>query len=141
MALSRPLFTLSIIAVLVATFLVSLSVRTSLSVDVDGGGGQTALLIIDVQNCFTSGGTLEVPDADDVIPVINRLRADNAFDYVILTQDWHCPDHVSFASQHPGCRVNDVINLTYYEHGIVDSLWKSNDFRLYIQLHSSIETA
>ena len=61
---------------------------------------KTALLIIDVQNCFLPGGSLAVNDGDKVIPVINRIR-DN-FDVVVLTQDWHCPDHVSFASQHQG---------------------------------------
>ena len=61
---------------------------------------KTALLIIDVQNCFLPGGSLAVNDGDKVIPVINRIR-DN-FDVVVLTQDWHCPDHISFASQHQG---------------------------------------
>ena len=61
---------------------------------------KSALLIIDVQNCFLPGGSLAVSDGDQVIPVINSIR--NQFDVVVLTQDWHCPDHVSFASQHPG---------------------------------------
>ena len=59
---------------------------------------KSALLIIDVQNCFLPGGSLAVTDGDQVIPVINSIR--NQFDVVVLTQDWHCPDHVSFASQH-----------------------------------------
>jgi len=74
----------------------------------------TALLVIDVQNCFTSGGTLAVSDADSIIPVVNRLRDENSFDFVMATMDWHCRNHVSFASQHPGCHVHDTINLTYY---------------------------
>ena len=63
-------------------------------------GEKAALLIIDVQNCFLPGGSLAVNEGDLVIPVINSIRGQ--FDVVVLTQDWHCPDHVSFASQHPG---------------------------------------
>ncbi len=47
----------------------------------------SALLIVDVQNCFVSGGTLAVPHGEDVVPVINRLVG--AFDTVVATQDWH----------------------------------------------------
>jgi len=84
-----------------------------------GGGGGLALVIIDVQNCFTSGGSLAVPDGDAVIPVINRLRSDHGenFDEVVLSQDWHCSDHVSFASQHPQHSPFDHINLTYLTTG------------------------
>ena len=59
-----------------------------------------ALIIVDVQNDFCSGGRLAVPDADAVIPVINDLM--RGFRYVFLTQDWHPCGHVSFASSHPG---------------------------------------
>ena len=61
---------------------------------------KAALLIIDVQNCFIPGGTLAVNEGDQVIPVINRIR--DQFETVVFTQDWHCVDHVSFASQHAG---------------------------------------
>ena len=61
---------------------------------------KTALLVIDVQNCFVPCGSLAVENGDEVIPVINSIR--NLFDFVVVTQDWHCPEHVSFASQHPG---------------------------------------
>jgi nicotinamidase-related amidase len=60
----------------------------------------TALVIVDVQNDFCSGGALAVPDADAVIPVINDLM--RGFRHVVLTQDWHPGGHVSFASSHPG---------------------------------------
>ena len=60
---------------------------------------KNALLInIGVQNCFLPGGSLAVSDGYQVIPVINSIR--DQFDVVVLTQDWHCPDHVSFASLH-----------------------------------------
>jgi len=60
----------------------------------------TALVIVDVQNDFCSGGALAVPDADAILPVVNGLIG--AFRRVFLTQDWHPRGHVSFASTHPG---------------------------------------
>jgi nicotinamidase/pyrazinamidase len=59
-----------------------------------------ALVIVDVQVDFCAGGSLPVPDAEAILPVVNRLLGE--FDRVILTQDWHPPGHVSFASSHPG---------------------------------------
>ena len=48
---------------------------------------KSALLVIDVQNCFVTGGTLPVKDGEQVVPVINKLSA--AFENVVVTQDWH----------------------------------------------------
>jgi nicotinamidase/pyrazinamidase len=59
-----------------------------------------ALIIVDVQNDFLPGGALEVPDGDQIIPVLNDLQA--RFDLVVATQDWHPDGHSSFASQHEG---------------------------------------
>ncbi|MBN2275854.1 MAG: bifunctional nicotinamidase/pyrazinamidase [Bacteroidales bacterium] len=56
------------------------------------------LIIIDVQNDFIPGGTLEVPEGDKIIQVINRIQ--DKFDLVIATQDWHPSNHISFASNH-----------------------------------------
>ena len=70
-----------------------------------------ALLIIDVQHCFLSGGSLAVKDGEAVIPVINRIAP--AFDNVILTQDWHTPGHASFASAHPGRKPYETVKLAY----------------------------
>ena len=58
------------------------------------------LVIIDVQNDFCPGGSLAVPEGDQVVPVINRLAGQ--FAHVVLTQDWHPSGHRSFASAHPG---------------------------------------
>ena len=33
----------------------------------------SALLVIDVQNCFLPGGSLAVKDGEQVVPVINRI--------------------------------------------------------------------
>ncbi len=70
-----------------------------------------ALLVVDVQNDFCPGGALGVNDGDAIIPVINDLT--RRFAHVILTQDWHPQDHLSFASSHPGSRPLDCINLPY----------------------------
>ncbi|CAG2200182.1 pncA [Mytilus edulis] len=74
---------------------------------------QIALLIIDVQNCFLPGGSLAVTEGDQVIPVINNIRSEYKADIslVVLSQDWHCSDHISFASQHKGA--GQVIQLSY----------------------------
>ena len=72
---------------------------------------KSALLIIDVQNCFLPGGSLAVSDGDQVIPVINSIR--EQFDVVAISQDWHCPDHVSFASQHSEYVYHLIINSCF----------------------------
>lgn len=75
------------------------------------------LLVIDVQNDFCENGSLEVPDGDAVVPLINN--AARAFANVVLTQDWHPAGHSSFASSHPGRRPYDAITLEYGEQ----TLW------------------
>ena len=71
----------------------------------------SALLVIDVQNCFLPGGSLAVKEGEQVIPVINRLA--KGFANVVLTQDWHTPGHTSFASVHPGKKPFETIDLAY----------------------------
>jgi nicotinamidase/pyrazinamidase len=72
---------------------------------------RSALLIVDVQNCFVSGGTLAVPHGEEIVPLINRLAG--RFGTVIATQDWHTPDHVSFAASHPGAKPYETVDLAY----------------------------
>src|SRR5271156_6711812 len=67
----------------------------------------SALLVIDVQNCFLPGGSLAVKEGDQVVPVINRIA--KGFTNVVMTQDWHTQHHISFASSHPGKKPFDVI--------------------------------
>jgi nicotinamidase/pyrazinamidase len=71
------------------------------------------LLVVDLQNDFCPGGALFVPEGDAVIPVVNRLS--RRFAHVILTQDWHSADHLSFASSHPGKKPLETIKLPYGE--------------------------
>ena len=69
------------------------------------------LLVVDIQNDFCPGGALAVADGDAVIEPIHR--AAQFFQHIILTQDWHTPDHNSFASAHPGKKPFEQIALDY----------------------------
>ncbi len=55
-----------------------------------------ALILVDLQNDFVPGGALAVPRGDEVALLANRLA--ERFDLVVATQDWHPPDHGSFAA-------------------------------------------
>ena len=83
-------------------------------------GSKDALIVIDVQNGFLPGGNLAVAGGDQIIPIINRLAP--KFSNVILTQDWHPADHISFANQHPGKKPFDMIELPYGQQ----TLWPSH---------------
>lgn len=74
-------------------------------------GERDVLLVVDIQNDFCPGGNLAVPRGDEVVPVINALAV--KFAHVVLTQDWHPPGHLSFASSHPGKKPYDFIEVTY----------------------------
>jgi nicotinamidase/pyrazinamidase len=74
-------------------------------------GPQDVLLVVDVQNCFVPGGTLPVKEGDQIVPLVNRLAG--AFQHVVLTQDWHTPGHISFASSHPGKKPFETTSLPY----------------------------
>ncbi len=71
-----------------------------------------ALLVIDMQIDFLPGGALAVSAGDKIIPGINALA--QRFDHVLITQDWHPREHISFASAHPGKQpFTDTIQATY----------------------------
>ncbi|HET7875791.1 MAG TPA: bifunctional nicotinamidase/pyrazinamidase [Methylomirabilota bacterium] len=74
-------------------------------------GRDDVLLVVDLQNDFIPGGALPVPEGDRVVPLVNRIAA--AFPHVILTQDWHTPGHISFASSHPEKKPFETITLDY----------------------------
>lgn len=74
---------------------------------------RSVLIVVDVQNCFLPGGSLAVKDGEQVIPVINALA--KGFANVVLTQDWHTPKHISFASSHDGKKPFETIKLPYGE--------------------------
>ncbi len=68
-----------------------------------------ALLLVDLQNDFMPGGPLAVPQGDQVVPVANALLP--RFKRVVATADWHPADHCSFASNHPGHEIGEVIQV------------------------------
>jgi nicotinamidase-related amidase len=59
-----------------------------------------ALLVIDVQRDFLPGGSLQVPDGDQVVPVLNAYMSAFAARHlpIFLTRDWHPEGHCSFRS-------------------------------------------
>jgi nicotinamidase/pyrazinamidase len=67
--------------------------------------------VIDVQNCFLPGGSLAVKDGDKVVPVINDIA--KKFADVVMTQDWHTPGHISFASSHGGKKPFETTDVKY----------------------------
>ena len=73
----------------------------------------TVLIIVDAQYGFMPGGGLAVADGDAIVPVINRIVP--RFANVVLTQDWHPADHISFAANHPGRAPFETITLPYGE--------------------------
>ena len=70
-----------------------------------------ALLLIDLQPDFMPGGALPVAGGDEILPAINTLA--QKFDHVLLTQDWHPPQHISFASTHPNAKPHERIDAPY----------------------------
>lgn len=67
------------------------------------------LLVVDLQRDFCAGGALAVPDADAIVPIVNRIAS--RFANVVLVQDWHPRGHSSFASSHPGHKAFETITL------------------------------
>lgn len=70
-----------------------------------------ALLVIDPQIDFCTGGNLAVPEGEQVIPVVNKLIEKGGYDLIVASQDWHPHDHGSFASQHEGKNPFDMGEL------------------------------
>lgn len=70
-----------------------------------------ALIVVDMQVDFCPGGRLAVAGGDEIVAPINDLMP--GFDAVVLTQDWHPHDHLSFADNHPGAAPFSVIQMPY----------------------------
>lgn len=70
-----------------------------------------ALVVVDVQNDFCPGGALAVADGDAVVPLVNRIA--RRFGVRVYTQDWHAPDHRSFATSHPGAAPFSTAEMSY----------------------------
>ncbi|MDT8369655.1 MAG: bifunctional nicotinamidase/pyrazinamidase [Longimicrobiales bacterium] len=78
-----------------------------------------ALVVVDIQPDFLPGGALAVEGGDEILARVARLMAAESFELIVATQDWHPPDHVSFASHHPGHEPMEIIEL----HGYDQTLW------------------
>ncbi|MGM0576415.1 MAG: bifunctional nicotinamidase/pyrazinamidase [Myxococcota bacterium] len=76
-----------------------------------------ALILIDIQKDFMPGGPLPTKRGDEIVAGVNKLQ--ERFPLVVATQDWHPPDHGSFASNHEGREPMDVVDL----HGLEQILW------------------
>ena len=76
-----------------------------------------ALAVIDLQNDFCPGGALAVPGGDEIVPIVNRLTP--LFPLVVASQDWHPPDHGSFAANRPGRQPYELDELA----GVPQVLW------------------
>ncbi len=70
-----------------------------------------ALLIVDLQNDFCENGALEVPEANIIVPVVNRLI--HSFENILQTQDWHPAGHHSFATSHESKDPYDTVEMDY----------------------------
>ncbi|OQR98115.1 Pyrazinamidase/nicotinamidase [Achlya hypogyna] len=88
---------------------------------------KTALVIVDVQNDFAlPTGNLSVSGGEAIIPAINKLRAQGQWDMVVLTQDWHPVNHVSFYSRwasDPNAHIYQPYTLP---NGDVQVLWPNH---------------
>jgi nicotinamidase/pyrazinamidase len=74
-------------------------------------GERDVLIVTDPQRDFCPGGALAVPRGDAIMPVVSRLA--RRFAHVVITQDWHPPEHTSFASAHVGRGPFETIELDY----------------------------
>lgn len=66
-----------------------------------------ALIVVDMQYDFLSGGSLAVEGGNLIIDGINDLIDIFGDGIVVLSQDWHPQDHLSFASNHSGKNPGD----------------------------------
>lgn len=76
---------------------------------------RSCLLVVDLQPDFLPGGALAVQGGDEILDGVRDLLESDLFAVRVATQDWHPPDHLSFASNHPGHHPMDVIDLYGHE--------------------------
>jgi nicotinamidase/pyrazinamidase len=76
---------------------------------------QSALLVVDIQPDFLPGGALPVDRGDEILDLVADLMRSDRFRLRVATQDWHPPDHISFASRHEGKEPYDRIELYGHE--------------------------
>jgi nicotinamidase/pyrazinamidase len=86
-----------------------------------------ALIVVDVQKDFMPNGALPVAEGDLIVPGINKLvdKFHATGNAIALTQDWHTPDHQSFASAHKGKKPYEEFS----SEGIGPILWPDHCVR------------
>lgn len=96
-----------------------------------------ALILVDLQYDFCPGGALAVPRGDETIAIANRLLPH--FATIAATQDWHPPEHKSFAVNNPGTKPYDVIDL----NGLPQVMWPAHCVQGThgAELHAELERA
>lgn len=80
---------------------------------------RSVLVVVDIQYDFLPGGALAVATGDAILEPLFDLMSSGSFPLVVVTQDWHPPGHISFASSHPGRQPFDEIKL----YGQPQTLW------------------
>jgi nicotinamidase/pyrazinamidase len=70
-----------------------------------------ALLIVDVQNDFCTGGTLAVPNGEKVVPIINNIM--DRFDVIVASKDWH-PENTKHFEKWPVHCVQNTYGASFY---------------------------
>jgi nicotinamidase/pyrazinamidase len=99
-----------------------------------------ALIVVDYQNDFVEGGSLEVKGGKAILPNINNLI--EQFDLVIYTKDWHPKDHKSFASNHKNKqpfeekKVNGIKQILWPDHCIQNT--QGADFVEGLNIHKNM---
>jgi nicotinamidase/pyrazinamidase len=86
--------------------------------------GKYGVIVVDVQGDFTKwkNGSLAVPGSDEGYVKSVEAATRQLKDLGVLifgTQDWHPPDHVSFATSHPGKKPFETIIID----GRTQALW------------------
>lgn len=97
---------------------------------------KTALIMIDLQKDFCFGGSLAVPDADSIIPLVNQIQ--KHFSRVLASKDWHPGHHSCFASSHPGHVAGEVMMV----NNLVQTLWPEHCLQESVgaEFHDDLET-
>ena len=94
-----------------------------------------ALIVADLQRDFCPGGSLAVPEGDQVVPLVNQLAP--RFQTVVTSQDSHPPDHSSFVAQGGPWPVHCVEGTPGWEFH--PDLRVEPDFRVYKARERDVE--
>ncbi len=90
-----------------------------------------ALLVIDQQMDFEPGGALPVAGGTEIVkPIADLMRK---FPFIVVTQDSHPPDHISFASSYQNKKPYDLLTLAEVEAGKVSGIYSRDTLVEYLR--------